>query len=195
MAEWHGRCAVELLESRFAGTRGDLAWVRAALADALRVNGKLTEARAQLDLCSGSAGRWVAPMVQGLVLVSDAELALAETNRVRAAASAERARRIFTGCADVGSEPWRRLQAVTDGLAAPKLTVSVGSVPTTGELRVLELLAVTPNRAQIARELYLSESTVKTHLRRIYRRFGAANRDEALAAARARGLLGSGLGA
>jgi hypothetical protein len=42
----------------------------------------------------------------------------------------------------------------------------------------------------IASELYLSESTVKSHLRRIYRRLGVKNREEALAAARARGLLG-----
>ncbi len=190
VAEWHGRHAVELLESRFTGGRAGFAWVRAALADALRLNGKLSEAREQVDRCLGANARWVAPMIQGLVLVSDAELALAEMNRTRAAASAERARRILAGCVDVGTAPWRRLQVVADGLAEPKLMVSVGSLPTTGELRVLELLAVTPNRAQIARELYLSESTVKTHLRRIYKRFGAANRDEALAAARARGLIG-----
>jgi LuxR family maltose regulon positive regulatory protein len=191
VAEWHGRCAVELLDSKMGGSSGDFVWVRVSLSDALRVNGKLSEARTQLNRSLESEAPLAAPMIHGLVLVSDAELALAEIDRPRAAARTAQAHKVFDSCVDVGSEPWRRLAQVEANLAAPKLATPPGSAPTGAEMRVLDMLAVTANRGQIARELYLSESTVKTHLRRIYKRLGVASREEALAVARERGLLSS----
>jgi DNA-binding NarL/FixJ family response regulator len=50
---------------------------------------------------------------------------------------------------------------------------------TARELEVLEAVARgLPNRA-VAKELFLSDQTVKRHLRRIYRKLGVANRTEA----------------
>jgi LuxR family maltose regulon positive regulatory protein len=57
------------------------------------------------------------------------------------------------------------------------------------ELTILRLLpAPTPQR-QLARALFVTPNTLKTHLRAIYRKLGAESRDEAVIRARERGLL------
>jgi len=54
---------------------------------------------------------------------------------------------------------------------------------------VLKLLAEGLNAAAIGKQLYLSESTTKTHIARIYQKLGAANRAQALVTAMRIGLL------
>jgi DNA-binding NarL/FixJ family response regulator len=54
---------------------------------------------------------------------------------------------------------------------------------------VLLLLAEGLGAAQIGRQLYLSESTAKSHIARIYQKLGAANRAQALVTAMRIGLL------
>jgi LuxR family maltose regulon positive regulatory protein len=51
------------------------------------------------------------------------------------------------------------------------------------ELRVLALLAAGRSVSEVARELYLAPTTVKTHRRTIYRKLGVTNRQEAIARA------------
>jgi LuxR family transcriptional regulator, maltose regulon positive regulatory protein len=58
------------------------------------------------------------------------------------------------------------------------------------ELRVLRFLPSNLSAGEIAAELYLSTSTVKTHMRHIYDKLGAHRRTEAVDRARALGLLG-----
>lgn len=57
------------------------------------------------------------------------------------------------------------------------------------ELDVLARAAAGDSNAQIAAGLFVTESTVKSHLASIYRKLGTASRTQAVAAARARGLL------
>nr|WP_220035163.1 LuxR C-terminal-related transcriptional regulator [Georgenia satyanarayanai] len=57
------------------------------------------------------------------------------------------------------------------------------------ELRVLRELRSDVPLAHIGRRLYLSESTVKTHVRRIYRKLGVSDRTHALERARELSLL------
>lgn len=57
------------------------------------------------------------------------------------------------------------------------------------EAEVLELLAEGLSVARIARHLYVSESTAKTHISKIYEKLGAANRAQALMAAIRAGLI------
>jgi DNA-binding NarL/FixJ family response regulator len=61
---------------------------------------------------------------------------------------------------------------------------------TARELEVLEMVARgLPNRA-VAEELFLSDQTVKRHLRKVYRKLGVANRTEAARTAYRLGLHG-----
>ncbi|MBO0796099.1 MAG: tetratricopeptide repeat protein, partial [Ktedonobacteraceae bacterium] len=57
------------------------------------------------------------------------------------------------------------------------------------EQRVLHLLAAGHTRQAIAQELIVSLNTIKTHVKNIYRKLGAASREEACARARALRLL------
>lgn len=59
------------------------------------------------------------------------------------------------------------------------------------EQEVLELLADGLGTAGISRKLFVSESTAKTHIARIYQKLGATNRAQALVTAMRLGLLSS----
>jgi two-component system, NarL family, nitrate/nitrite response regulator NarL len=58
------------------------------------------------------------------------------------------------------------------------------------EMEVLECLSQGLTTAQIATELYISENTVKTHVRHILEKLEAANRAEAVSKATLMGLIG-----
>lgn len=51
---------------------------------------------------------------------------------------------------------------------------------TAREIEVLSLMAKAKGNREIARELYLSEDTVKTHVKNIYQKLGAADRIDAV---------------
>jgi LuxR family maltose regulon positive regulatory protein len=57
------------------------------------------------------------------------------------------------------------------------------------ERQILRLLAAGRTNAEIAAELFLSTNTIKTHLKRVFEKLGAANRTEAATLARERGLI------
>src|SRR6478672_4684811 len=57
------------------------------------------------------------------------------------------------------------------------------------EQEILELLADGLKAGEIARRLYLGESTVKSHITHLYEKLGASNRAQALVTAMRRGLL------
>lgn len=57
------------------------------------------------------------------------------------------------------------------------------------ELEVLELVARGNGNKEIARTLWISEATVKSHLQHVYEKLGAADRASAVAAAMQRGIL------
>ncbi len=61
---------------------------------------------------------------------------------------------------------------------------------TESELRVLRYLPSNLSAPEIAAELFLSTSTVKTHMRHIYEKLDAHRRTEAVDRARELGLLG-----
>jgi DNA-binding NarL/FixJ family response regulator len=58
------------------------------------------------------------------------------------------------------------------------------------EREVLALVAKGTSNREIARELFISEATVKTHLTHLYAKLGAKDRAAAVATAYERGILG-----
>jgi len=60
------------------------------------------------------------------------------------------------------------------------------------EIRVLRYLPTNLNAPEIARELYVSPNTVKTHTRNLYAKLGTHSRAETVERARALGLLAPG---
>lgn len=75
---------------------------------------------------------------------------------------------------------------VQDGAGAAR---EAGLSPS--EVRVLKAMAMGLSNKQIAKELWLSEQTVKFHLRNIYRKLDVANRTEASRYAYEHGLVGN----
>jgi DNA-binding NarL/FixJ family response regulator len=57
------------------------------------------------------------------------------------------------------------------------------------EMQVLTGMSQGKSNAQIGRELYLSEDTIKTHARRLFRKLGAKDRAEAVAIGFRRGVM------
>jgi LuxR family maltose regulon positive regulatory protein len=88
------------------------------------------------------------------------------------------------------------LSVILDVLAGSPLPASPGRVPmlaedlSATELRVLRFLPSNLSAPEIASELYLSTSTVKTHMRHIYAKLDVHHRNEAVERARQLGLLG-----
>jgi LuxR family maltose regulon positive regulatory protein len=82
------------------------------------------------------------------------------------------------------------LDAATPGLPArARDDTEMDEALSDSELRVLRFLPSNLSAPEIAAQLYLSTSTVKTHMRHIYAKLGVHTRTEAVAKARERGLL------
>jgi two-component system NarL family response regulator len=71
-----------------------------------------------------------------------------------------------------------------------KVAAGLCSESLTGrELNVLELLARGKSNKEIGVSLYISETTVKSHLRSIFRKLNVLSRTEAITVASRRGLI------
>ena len=134
----------------------------------------------------------------GLVELCYATLQLAGLRRQQGDLEAARAlvaesRRTLDGCADPGM--LTGLVAAAERSVAPASPRRPTTAPAAGErltereLAVLRLLPSGMTQREIGATLFLSENTVKTHTRGIYRKLAVATRDEAVTAARAAGLL------
>ncbi|WP_423494247.1 response regulator transcription factor [Microbacterium esteraromaticum] len=80
------------------------------------------------------------------------------------------------------------LEYVTDSSRTEPAAIEVASL-TERERTVLQHLVDGLNAAQIAKADFTSENTVKTHIKRIYRKLGASNRAQAVALANQQGVV------
>jgi LuxR family maltose regulon positive regulatory protein len=147
-----------------------------------------SEARRAVELARRGAGR---------IEVAAAYLQLARAVHLGGEADEARellaeAREVIEACSDPGTLA-TRLAAAERALRAPGARHAPGvegaDELTDRELGVLHLLAGDLSRREIADTLYVSQNTVKTHLKGIYRKLDASSREGAVARARELGLL------
>ncbi|MDC8016047.1 helix-turn-helix transcriptional regulator [Tahibacter soli] len=86
----------------------------------------------------------------------------------------------------------RRASAPSSNDTAPETPPAIADAgPLSARQRqILALLAAGRTNKEIARELVVSENTIKTHLANLYAKLGVGRRTEALAEARRQGLFG-----
>ena len=164
-----------------------------AAAAAVRAHqGRLDEAKRDLrravDLLAalGDFAGWYG--AEARILLAHASLSLADVVRARTLlAEASRLARRVTGAVIFDrwfNDAWSQMDALAEtSLAGP-------SSLTIAELRVLRFLPSHRSLREIAVQLGVSGNTVKTQAHAVYRKLGAASRSEAVASARAAGLLG-----
>jgi LuxR family maltose regulon positive regulatory protein len=120
------------------------------------------------------------------VSIARASLGLSDVAGARSLI-AEAARLVRSGPESPTLHAW-----VTD--ACSQLEAATGSAGdgltlTAAELRVLRMLPTHLSFPAIARQLFVSPNTVKTHVRALYRKLDASSRSEAVSHAAAAGLL------
>lgn len=171
---------------RVLGDACPLPLVTSALS--LRQRGELERADQALMRAHRATRQVPGSLRHGVVLIAEAELALELGDADRASSAAQAARRVIDCCADAGRlTEW--LCAVESALRPEGVDELLGTPPTAAEMRVLRELPTELTLKEIADELFLSLNTVRSHVRRLYRRLGASSRPEAVAIARERGHL------
>ena len=112
------------------------------------------------------------------------EVALEQGELAAARGWCDRALKVLAEWPDAGMFG-RRAKQLKDALERRVMAEPI----TPAEQRVLELLPTHLTVASLADRLFLSQATVKTHLRAIYRKLEATTREEAVERARKLGLL------
>jgi LuxR family maltose regulon positive regulatory protein len=163
-----------------------------ALGRALLDHGRVDEAEEPLLRALAVSRRGRARLTEMEVEVALARLRRAQGRPAEARAHLARAREGLAGCPDPGVLPSLLARAGAARGPAPAGGDGPGAELTARELALLALLPTGLSQREIASRLYVSPNTVKTHLRGVYRKLGAAGRAEAVARARDLGLLGAG---
>lgn len=92
----------------------------------------------------------------------------------------------------VGASSWSAAPLAGSAPTTVRSTVRDAPAPVAlsmREMQVLTGMSQGKSNAQIGRELYLSEDTIKTHARRLFRKLGAKDRAEAVATGFRRGIM------
>jgi LuxR family transcriptional regulator, maltose regulon positive regulatory protein len=153
------------------------------LATALLADARLTPEQEQLEHALALARRGAAP-----VEIAAVQLALGEY--LRDPATLRDARATLAECEDPGRLP-ELIEAAERALRGrrPGARRQIAGDLSDRELAVLRLMPSESSLREIAQTLYLSQNTIKTHTRSIYRKLGASSREQAVVRGRELGLL------
>jgi ATP/maltotriose-dependent transcriptional regulator MalT len=185
--------AIDELRAARPGVRAGGNWI--ALADSTRDLARLEARRGRLRAAIETCEEVLPDFVDldgnempaaARIHLARAEI-LARSGDPGAVAAAERATELARRGGDVTS--LRELRALRDRAARPLPPTALVEPLTARELEVLRLVAAGGSNRQIATQLYVTVSTVKTHVHTVSGKLGAANRVEAVARGRELGLL------
>jgi LuxR family maltose regulon positive regulatory protein len=148
--------------------------------------GRLEEARREFELALESRRKWpgISPWLTVEILFRLAPVVADLGDRRGAAALLDEASHVLTSLPDGAEAQLARLGRLQRRVAGRPRVVSLAEPLTDREMAVLHLLHGTLSLREIGQQLYLSQNTIKTHTRAIYRKLGASTRQEALAKAR-----------
>ncbi|WP_040492112.1 LuxR C-terminal-related transcriptional regulator [Ilumatobacter nonamiensis] len=124
------------------------------------------------------------PLVRATLLLDDRHTSLELVHELEHHARIE-----LPGAAEPTSDVLRHIAELRRQVDAMHRPASGAAALTAAELKVLQLLSTNLNLADIAKRLFVSRNTVKSHAASIYRKLGAQNRTQAVATAEAAGLL------
>jgi DNA-binding CsgD family transcriptional regulator len=166
------------------------AFALAALGTVHARQGKLAEARAEFEYALYRRRRWLllTPWLSVEVQLRLARVLLTMDDRPAAASVLADARNVLTSLPDGAEALLGRLARLERGLVAAPPRPPMAEPLTEREQAVLGLLRTSLSVSEIARELYISGNTVKTHRRAIYRKLGVSTRREAIERARESGI-------
>jgi LuxR family maltose regulon positive regulatory protein len=153
------------------------------LAMALLADARLSPDQQQLEQALALARRGAAP-----VEIAAVQLALGEF--LRDPATLQEARATLAECEDAGRLP-ELIEEAELGLRGRRSGArrQIAGDLSDRELAVLRLMPSDTSLREIAQSLYLSQNTIKTHTRSIYRKLGATSREQAVVRGRELGLL------
>ncbi len=188
-AEARARRAIELAAEERHAEYPHAAGAHAVLAQVHSSRGEHVAAGEAADRAVSLARRGRSPTETAHAIAVRARVRLSAGDAEGASTDVAEVRELLRDA--VGARNIERLIADVEraGEPGPAAVPAVGEALTDRELAVLRRLTGDGSLREIAADLYVSHNTVKTQIRAVYRKLGVASRDEAVAAARDRGLL------
>jgi len=192
-AEEHAQAALDLVadpgQGLAAAPQSSIAYIASGAVHAAR--GRLQQARHDLEHALQIRRRWPGlgpwPTVETLLRLAPVAADLGD--REGASTLLGDARQMIASLPDGADAQLARLERLERQFAVRQPAMAPAEPLTERELEVLRLFRGTLSLRDIARELYVSPNTVKTHTQAIYRKLGVSDRQDALAKARELGLV------
>ncbi len=188
-AEEFARAAHAIATDGSIGLRGtpQSAIAHTALGMIHATSGQLQDARSEFEHALKIRRAWlgISPWPTLEIQLRLAPVLLELGDRQAAAALLDEARKLLAAFPDGAQAQHARLDGLT--AVSPRLAAA-GEALTQREAAVLRLLRGTLSLREIGQQLYVSQNTVKTHTRAIYRKLGVSTRQQAVAALKEKGL-------
>ena len=192
-AERYARAARQIVDGADSGLAGvpqtALACTAAGAVSARR--GRLTEARDEFERALRDRRRrsGITPWPTVEVMLRLAPVLLETGDRPGAVALLAETRRLLASSPDGADAQLARLKRVERRLGSGRRTATPAEPLTEREVEVLRLLRGSLSLREVGGQLFLSQNTIKTHTRTIYRKLGASTRRDAVARGRDSGIL------
>jgi LuxR family maltose regulon positive regulatory protein len=185
LAETVDLCREPLVGGHFVAMTAQLATSQVAELDD-DLPAAVHAASSTVELARRGAGR--VELAAALAMLSHVLRRAGRAEEARAALAESRA--LAAACADPGPVLSEALALGSTTSAVP--TQTTPEALTDRELTVLRMLPGDATTRELAAAIFVSPNTVKTHLKAIYRKIGATNREDAVRRARDLGLIGRG---